>query len=68
MFVYAIATISLIIKTVWHIKESENKEFAKSAGYADNLFGTRKKCGISSKNEGPQYDYFQEEKKTCVDS
>ena len=30
MFVYAIATIPLIIKTVWHMKESENKkEFAK---------------------------------------
>ena len=72
MFVYAIATIPLIIKTVWHMKESENKkEFAKSAGYADDLFGAGSILGLKRmwdfiKNEGPKYGYFQEEKKTWL--
>ena len=54
------------------MKESENKmEFAKSAGYADDLFGAGSILGLKRmwdfiKNEGPKFGYFQEEKKTWL--
>ena len=69
MFVYAIATIPLILKTVWQTEQA--KENSKSAGYADDLFGAGSVRGLKKlwqyiKSEGPKYGYHQEESKTWL--
>ena len=69
MFVYAIATIPMILKAVWHMKESN--ENAKTAAYADDVFGAGSIRGLRKmwdyiKSEGPKYGYFQQESKTWL--
>ena len=69
MFVYAIATIPLIVKTVRNMEESN--ENAKAAGYADDLFGAGSIQGLKQlwqyiKSEGPKYGYYQQEMKTWL--
>ena len=68
MLVYAIATIPLIIK---HVLKDSPEGKAKSAGYADDLFGAGKikelkRLWLYIKNEGPKYGYFQQEHKTWL--
>ena len=68
MFVYAIATIPLIVR---HVNEDPSEEKVKSAGYADDLFGAGKikelkRLWLFIKNEGPKYGYFQQEHKTWL--
>lgn len=72
MYVYAIATIPLIVKTVWHMDESKSEGCAaKTAGYADDLFGAGSISGLKKmwdfiKIQGPKYGYHQQEKKTWL--
>ena len=69
MFVYAIATIPLILRTVEHL-EGESTS-TKSAAYADDIFGAGKIEGLRKmwdfiEREGPKYGYYQQAEKTWL--
>ena len=68
MFVYAIATIPLIVN---HVNNTSTEEKAKTAGYADDLFGAGtiaelKRLWLFIKYHGPKYGYYQQEQKTWL--
>ena len=69
MFVYAIATIPLILHTVSTIEG--NSMNTKTAGYADDIFGGGTIEGLrcmwdSIEQWGPEYGYFQQASKSWL--
>ncbi|XP_066936770.1 uncharacterized protein [Clytia hemisphaerica] len=69
MFVYAIATIPLIVRYV--LREEPSDEKARTAGYADDLFGAGtiwelKQLWLYIRDEGPKFGYYQQEEKTWL--
>ena len=68
-FVYAIAIIPMILRTVEDLHK--NKSDAKATGYADDLFGGGKLAALRKmwdfiEKHGPDYGYYQQADKTWI--